>query len=108
MNVLVKIFRMQLGCYKVVTIATNAEVYNYVIFVHLKANVVGCFSIVRRTYASLVAMVGCHGDMVTMTTVSDNLSLYSSKGITSTFCTFLSWNQNFSVKLLKFYEGLVP
>ena len=52
----------------------------------------------RRTSTNLVAMVGCHGDMVTMATVSDNLFLYSSKDIMSEFRKFLSWCQKFSVK----------
>ena len=53
-------------------------------------------------------MVGCHGDIVTMAAVSGNLFLYSSEGITSKFSNFLCWYQNFSVRLLKFYESLLP
>ena len=62
----------------------------YVIFVQLKANLVGVFSTMRKTFTNLAAMVGCHGDMVTMATVSGNLFLYSSKGITYKFRKFLS------------------
>ena len=61
----------------------------------------------RRTSTNLVAMMGCHRDMVTMATVSGNLFLYSSKGITSKFRNFVSWYQNFSVSLLKVYESLL-
>ena len=83
MNLLVKNFCLQACLFgHVVTIATNIEVYNYVIFVQLKANLVGFFPTVRRTPTNLVDIVGCHGDMVTMATVSDDLFLYSSKGIT--------------------------
>ena len=46
--------------------------------------------------------------METMVKVSDNLFLYSSKGITSKFRKFLSCYQNFSARLLKFYERLLP
>ena len=88
-----------------VTIATNAEVDKYVIFCPIEGKLSRFFFTVRRTSTNLVAMVGCHGDMVTMAAVSRNLLLYSSKGITSKFCKFL---QNFSVRLLKFYEGLLP
>ena len=76
------------------------------IFVQLKANWVGFFSTVRRTSTNLAAMVGCHGDMINMATVSDNLCLYFPKGITSKFRKFVSWYQIFSVRLLKFYESL--
>ena len=62
----------------------------------------------RRASINLVAMVGCHGDMITTATVSEYLFLYSFEGIMSKFRKFLSWHQNFSVKLLKFYESLLP
>ena len=54
----------------------------------LKANLVGFFSTEGRTSANLVAMVGCHGDMVTMATVSGNLCFYSSKELRLNFVNF--------------------
>ena len=42
----------------------------------------------RGTSTNLVAVVGCHGNMVTVVTVSGNLFLYSSKGIASKFLKF--------------------
>ena len=66
------------------------------LFGPLKANLVGFFSTVRRTSANLVAMVGCHRDMVTVATVSGNLFLYSSEGITSKFRNFFVGSKFFS------------
>ena len=60
----------------------------------------------EKNFYKFGCMVGCHGDMVTMAAVSGNLFLYFSKGITSKFHKFLSWYQNFSVRLLKFYGSL--
>ena len=93
---------------KIVTIATNAEVSNYIIFCSIEGKLGRFSSTVRRTSTNSVALVGCHGDMVTMATVSGNLFLYSSKGITCKFLKFLSWYQNFSVRLFKLYESLLP
>ena len=93
---------------KIVTIATKAEVHNDVIFVQLKQKLIGFFFTVRRTPTNLVAMVGCHGDMVTMAMVRSNLFPYFSEGIACKFSKFLSWNQNFSFRLFKFYESLFP
>ena len=75
--------------------------------VQLKVKLVRFSSTVRRTSTNLVAMMGCHGDMVTMATVTGNLFLCSSKGITSKFRKLASWYQNCSVRLLKFYESLL-
>ena len=69
-------------------------------YVQMKPNLVGYISTVRRTSTNFVAMVGCQGSMVTMTTVSNNLPLYVSDGITSNFRELLPWNQTFSVKVL--------
>ena len=71
--------------------------YNYVIFSPIEGKLGRLFSTVRTTSTYLVAVVGCHGDMVTMATVSGNLFLYSSEEMTSKFCKFLSWYQNFQV-----------
>ena len=55
MNLLVKNFRMQAWLLrKSVTIATNAEVYNCVIFCPIEGKLGGCFSTVERTSTSLV------------------------------------------------------
>ena len=87
---------------RIVTIAANAEVYNYFIFWLIEGKLGrSFFSTLRRTSTNLVGMVGCHGDMVTMAIIS-NLLLYSSKRVTSKFRKFLSWCQNFSVRLLRF------
>ena len=47
-----------------VTIATNAEVCNYVIFCPIEGKLCRVFLHSGKTSASFVAMVGCHGDMV--------------------------------------------
>ena len=52
--------------------------------VQLKADLVGFFHSERNFY-KFGCMVGCHSDMAYMATVSGNLFLYSSKGITSKF-----------------------
>ena len=54
-------------------------------YVQMKPNLVGFIPTVRRTFTNLVAMLGCHGNMVTMTKVSGNWLLYVSKGIKSRF-----------------------
>ena len=69
------------------------------LYVQVKLDLACFISTVRRTSINLVALVGCHGSMVTMTMVSNNLPLCVPKGITSKFHKLLPWNQNFSVKI---------
>ena len=55
-------------------------------YVQMKPKLVSfIISTMRRISTNLVAVVGCHGIIVTMTTVSGNLLLYVSEGITSKF-----------------------
>ena len=49
----------------------------------------------RKNSANLVAIVGCHRSMVTVTTVSGSLLLYVSKGIT----VFVNWRAAFIAKI---------
>ena len=59
----------------------------------------GLFSTLRRTSTNLVAMVGCHGDMVTMATVSGSFFILL-KELRLNFLNFFL-GINFSVRLLK-------
>ena len=53
--------------------------------------------------------LGCYGRLPwRLISLRGDLFLYSSKGIVSKLRKFLSWYQNFSVRLLKFYESLLP
>ena len=83
------------------------QTHRYIImlvFVQLKVNLVLFFHSEKTFYT-----FGCCGGLlVTIVTVSGNLFLYSSKGITFKFRKFLPWYQNFSVRLLQFYESLLP
>ena len=65
-------------------------------YVQLKQNLAGFIFTAIRTFANLIAMTGCHLDMVTMATVNSNLFLYIQKRITSK-CGF--FNQNFLVQI---------
>ena len=68
---------------------------------------VGFFSTVIKISTNLVALVGCHGDMVTMGTVNGYLFLYSYKGITSKFRKFFFLASKFFIQTVKVLRKLL-